>query len=324
MARVRTAVWQPPTDRAAGRDPDVRRSLRLLREHSDRLARAWSGLVFLALLCLFTGLPVSTGLATVAVLVVSRRMVTQWLRVGRYRAVVDELLATELARSIEAEHLGGQLLKIDGNTLRFPVLMPTVRLADHVWLVGPNAAGQAVVFGDAVVYPNFGQTVAEPAQRLSGQRPARGEPRVGARSSARSAARGFARRWVFTALMVISIGTELAPQPQVLTWLYVIAALTILVLAGRQWLRIAPCLRAPSLLRAPLVEYPAKLGPDQSVVVTLPDGSELAGKVVWSVQLLANVRASGLLWVAGIPAPDMTLGVGVPDYPIAGVVRFTK
>src|SRR5262249_45705469 len=152
----------------------------------------------------------------------------------------------------------------------------------------------------------------------------RGDPSQAARSAARVAGRQFGRRWAFTLIMTIAIGAELAPQPQVLAWLYAIAALVILALAAWQWLRLMPCFRAVRLLGTPLTEHPARLAPDQSVAITLPDGVELTGRIVWAANLIANVRASGRLWVAGTPAAGATLGVGVPDFPIAGVVRFNQ
>jgi hypothetical protein len=56
----------------------------------------------------------------------------------------------------------------------------------------------------------------------------------------------------------------------------------------------------------------------------LPDGAELVGKLVLNFDVLSSVRASGRLWVAGTPAAGALLAVGVPDQPIAGMVRFDK
>jgi hypothetical protein len=317
VEKVTSTVWQPPTGRPAGRDPEVRRGLSLLREHSDRLARTWSGLVFLAVLCLLAGLRVSLLLAALAVVVTGVRMARFWLLVGRHRGAMERLLAAEPARLVDAEALGGRLLRIDGKVLRFPARMAT----DQVWVVGPDPTGQAVVFGDALITPNFGQVVPAPPEHLSVRPRREWQPWQAARAANRSV-RDFAQRWLFTIVVTISIGAELAPQPRVLGWLYAIAGAVILVVAGRQWLRIVPTLHASRLLRAPLTEYPARVITEKSVAVTLPDGSELTGALLWSVHLLANVRASGRLWVAGEPASGATLGVGMPDHPIAGVVRF--
>jgi hypothetical protein len=233
---------------------------------------------------------------------------------------MERLLAAEPARPADVEALSGRLLRIDGTVLRFPARMATGR----VWVVGPNAAGEAVVFDDAQITPNFGHVVPAPPEHLNVRPSRRWQPAQVALVAARSEVRGFALRWFFTILLTVSIGAELAPQPLVLGWLYAIAGAAILVIAGRQWLRIAPGLHASRLLGTSLIEHPARVVTEKSVAVGLPDGSELTGALLWSVHLLATVRASGRLWVAGEPAPGATLGVGAPDHPIAGVVRFDK
>jgi hypothetical protein len=118
--------------------------------------------------------------------------------------------------------------------------------------------------------------------------------------------------WAFIVAITASVGLELAPRPPVLVALLGLAGIVIAILLTRSWLRLRPAL----LMCRQLTK--------QSVAVTLSDGAELVGKLVVNLDVLPSVRASGQLWVTGTPTPGATLAVGVPDHPVAGLVRFGR
>jgi hypothetical protein len=318
VEKVRSAVWQPPTDGPAGRDLDVRAALAGQASVRDWLPRRWSVHVFVAAVCALAGLPVSTVLALAPVLVLGVAMVVFWLWVGRWQTAARQLLDREPARLVEYEPVGRRLVRIEQLLVRVHPGYQHGRL----WLVGPNADGLAVVFFGASAYPRPAQVVR--------RRPRTGPPPTSrprspmwrARLATVCTAVEVATQWTYLVAITVSIGLELAPQPRVLAWLYAGAALVLTVLFTRRLRRAMPSLRARRLLTAPLAEYPARALPRRSVAVTLSDGTELVGTFRRNWDVLATVRASGRLWVAGTPAAGVTLGVGMPGHPIAGVVRF--
>lgn len=55
---------------------------------------------------------------------------------------------------------------------------------------------------------------------------------------------------------------------------------------------------------------------------TLPDGTTVAVRLKANYRLVANIAATGLLWVAGEPAPGRTVAAGLPGYPMVVVAHF--
>jgi hypothetical protein len=317
VEKVTTAVWQPPTDGSVGRDPDVRRALLEQSSLRDRVSRLWGTHLFLALLCLLLGLSVSTVLSTLAVLVISGFMLSFRLRVGRTLHDVVDLLNTAPARLAEAEPSGPAMIRAENMLLRG---YRGFR-GERVWLVGPDDRGLVAVFDEASPYPYGTKVTARTTSARKSADRSR-DPQGRASAVGNAALRLFVSRWGFAIVITVCIGLELGPQPRVLAWLFAVAAVVIAVFMTRDWLRTRWTLRGRRLLEAPLVEYPARLHADRSFTVTLEDGSELVAKIAWERDVVANVRASGRLWIAGTPAAGVTLGVGVPDFPVAGVVRF--
>ena len=325
MAKVTSAVWQPPTDGPVGRDPEIRRVLSEQQSRRDRLARSCCTQGFVAVVCVLAGLPVSAVLTVLATALTAWVTFKYWRRVGRKLDAVTGLLAAESARRVELELLDRTVARVGDTWLSFEGFWPGVRSSRHWWLAGPDANGLVVAFVDGTAAPMPARVLTGPPKQLGPEVPAKVvDAGVLAERAASGAAWRFATRWAYVIVLTIAIGAELGPQPQVLAWLYGIAGLVIVLLAARQWRRTAPLLTMPSRLAPPLVDYPARILTDRSFVVTLPDESELAGKYVWATNLLGNVRASGRLWVAGTPVAGATLGVGVPDVAAAGIVRFGK
>lgn len=318
MEKVTAAVWQPPTNGPVGRDLDVRVSLAMQAQARDNLPRQWSGYVFVAVLCALARLPVSTVLALLPALAASAYMLVFWQRVGRWQQATQELLDTEPARLVEYEPVGRRLVRVGQILLRVHADYQNGKL----WLVGPNADGLAVFFFGPTTYPRPAQVVTGPPRRATPPEPAARTPMWRARRETVFTTAWIAVRSVYLLAVIVSIGLELGPQPRVLAWLYAVAAVVLAVAFVRRLRLSMPSLRSRRLLSSPLVEYPARALPKGFVAVTLADGTELVGKLRRNWNVLATVRASGRLWVAGTPAPGATLGVGVPDFPIAGVVRF--
>lgn len=320
MEKVTSAVWRPPVDGPASRDPDVRMAQWNQIRVRDRIPRIWSGYVFVAVLCPLFDLPVSTVLAAVAVLVVSWFMFEYWLRIGRPLPAVARLAEAEPARLVDVEILGRRVVRAEQLVLRLSGDLPTT---GRMWLVGPRSDGLAVVFHEGIPRPIHAKVLPDVPRRLgrpSTTRPR--DPRSAARRTTKVAYWLLGVRWGHTIAITVAIGLELAPQPAVLAWLFAIAGVLIAVFLTRSVLRTQPRLAASRLLAPDLVEYPAAVRPDWSIAVTSVDGTELVAKRVWGPFVHAGARASGRLWVAGTPAAGVTLGVGVPDFPIAGVVRF--
>ncbi|QUQ69873.1 hypothetical protein [Kutzneria sp. CA-103260] len=316
MEKATSAVWQPREDGPAGRDPDVRLAQWRQVWVRDRIPRIWSGYVFVALLCLLLGLPASTVLAAVAVLVVGAFMLMYWLRVGRTLTAVGRLLEAEPARLLDVEVLDRQVVRAGQLVLRLAGDVPT---SGRLWLVGPSPEGLAAVFLEGIPRPVHAKVLPE-VPRLGRPPAARPQdPQAAARRASTVASWRLGLRWAHAIAITVAIGLELAPQPAVLAWLFVIAGVLIAVFLARSVLRALPRLRLSRLLAAELVEYPASVRPDWSIAVE----TDLAAKVLWGPDVHASVRASGRLWIAGTPAAGVTLGVGVPDLPIAGVVRFS-
>jgi len=316
VEKATSAVWRPRADGPAGRDPDVRLAQWRQVWVRDRIPRIWSGYVFVALLCLLLGLPVSTVLAAVAVLVVSAFMLGYWLHIGRPLTAVARLLEAEPARLVDVEILDRRVVRAGELVLRVSGDGPT---SGRLWLVGPDADGGAVVFLEGIPRPVHAKVLPQVPRRL-GRPPAPRpqDPRAAARRTSTVALWRLGLRWAHTIALTVAIGLELAPQPAVQAWLFAIAGVLIAVLLARSVLRAMPRLRLGRLLAADLVEYPASVRPDWTIAME----TELAATVLWGPHVHANVRASGRLWIAGTPAAGVTLGVGVPDLPVAGVVRF--
>jgi hypothetical protein len=316
VKKATSAVWQPREDGPAGRDPDVRLAQWRQVWMRDRIPRVWSGYVFVGLLCLLLGLPASTGLAAIAMLVVGAFMLAYWLRIGRPVLAMSRLLETEPARLVDVEVLDRRVVRTEQLVLRLFGDKPT---SGRLWLVGPNSDGLAVAFLEGIPLPMHAKVLPE-VPRLHRPPAARPQdPLAAARRTSTVTRWRLGLRWGHTIALTVAIGLELAPQPWVLAWLFAIAGVLIAVFLARGVRRAMPQLRLPGLMAAELVEYPASVRPDWTIAVR----TDLAAKVLWGPHVHASVRASGRLWIAGTPTAGVTLGVGVPDLPIAGVIRFS-
>lgn len=321
MEKVTSAVWQPPTDGPVGRDFDVRVALGVQALVRDRVPRRWSKYVFVALLCVIARLPVSSVLAVTAALAMTAAVARYWWLVGRSMPAARRLLDAEPARLVDVEPVSRRLAKVDGMLLRLQFGYQNIPL----WLVGPDADGLAVVFYGPRASPRFVRVVKrKPRPLTSAPVPRPWSPQRYARRVVLLLGGLMAARWAFVFAVTVSIGLELAPQPPVLAGLFGAAGIVIAVRLVRAGRRLRPALLMRRQLAAPLIDHPARVLPRRLVAVTLPDGRELVGKVVLNFDVRSSVRASGRLWLAGAPTAGASLAVGVPDQPIAGVVRFDK
>jgi hypothetical protein len=61
--------------------------------------------------------------------------------------------------------------------------------------------------------------------------------------------------------------------------------------------------------------------PVAGLTLVLADGQRLSIKLA-SPELVANIKATGTLWMVGMPERRMGAAVGVPGYPIVTAARF--
>ena len=157
MEKATSAVWQPRRDGPAGRDPDVRLAQWRQVWVRDRIPRIWSSYVFVALLCLLLGLPVSTGLAAIAVLVVGGFMLGYWLRIGRPLLAVGRLLEAEPARLVDVEVLDRRVVRSEHLVLRLPDGVDDAALQRALAASGVNAMALSgyVPSGRIAPYPGL-------------------------------------------------------------------------------------------------------------------------------------------------------------------------
>ena len=215
----------------------------------------------------------------------------------------------------------------------------------ELWICGPDERGRALVR----VAGSVGQGIADVTDARPGGAPPvpvhPGGPRPGEDPGLIRSQRYYHRAMVITvAIMVLLIGIGVgflsqygvadvgALDPVLVGWLFLGPVLLVLILWG--YARTSKSMR-----RAAQAPY------WQPVQVSLDTWDEPAfaavrtgtGRVIlpggWrayadfprlSLDLAANLRATGVLWMIGDPVPGTLVPIGLPGYPLRGYVKIRR
>lgn len=269
--------------------------------------------------------------------------------VGRWLPTARDLLTGAPSRRVPArivQHTSNSaVLAVEQMYLRLPTanwgLRQVIARAGEVTLLGPDAKGYAVVLVDGLPAPQPAQVLAvAPAEQ-----PAEPPAHVSVNGADDAVPRWYARRhvrvqfypliWLIPALALVYDVTR--PLPHLgyrpfagAAWLYLVVLVAVILLGS---LPALDQFRLPKLLAAGQWRaYPVTVGEwkgdprpfgDLTLRLSLPDEMSLPVRVKHApVELVANVSATGTLWVIGTPAAGKLTAVGVPGYPIAAPARF--
>lgn len=333
-------TWRPPAAGPVGSDPAVQLHLNFWRRR--KMVQPIVVLLVLAALMFLLHLGFSmlglfflAGAATSLVALLQFRS-----RVGWWLKAAPSLLDGATAVRVRSEAVGGEgtwtLLSIDGGRLHLHVTNtePGVRqfLARQreVSLVGPNADGIAAVLADGVPAPLPARVVPAPAE----PRPVAVTDEDLPRWAAARAARATWSALAFIGLAGASLVFDLLLRDG---WLLAtIGFVVVLAAAGiASFFRRGDQHRMGKLLgNGPWQAYPVQLlswtgNPaiigKLRLALTLPDGSQLPVTArVGPAWLVANISATGLLWVAGPPRPGEAAVAGLPGHPHVAAVRYRE
>ncbi|WP_211764369.1 hypothetical protein [Kutzneria sp. CA-103260] len=334
-------MWRPPVDRPLDSDPAIQLVLNAWRKRKVvRPVFVFTGLAALMFLIHlgFSALGVLFLVGAVAALVgvfQFRSRVAWWL------AAAPSLLDEAVAVRVRSEAIGGAgswtLLSIDGGRLclRLTTTEASVRqlLARQreVSLVGPNADGIAAVVIDGLPAPVPARVVPAPATPTPVAVTSEDLPRLAATKAVRTA-------WLAQAVTAL-VGASLLFDVLVIVegWLLATIGFVLMLVATA----IAALARRNDQHRmvklldnSPWQAYPAQLlswAGNPALVgrlrlaLTLPDGSRMPVTArLGASWLVANITATGYLWVAGTPRYGASAAVGVPGQPNIAAVRFEE
>ncbi|MFC0546496.1 hypothetical protein [Kutzneria chonburiensis] len=211
-------------------------------------------------------------------------------------------------------------------------LRQVIARTGEITVVGPDADGQAVVFLDGVPTPLPAKVVAAPE-------PTEAEPVVpvsvnGAEDQVPNwAARRIAwLNWIplAVALVVLAGFIALAPNSQVAVFyasgfgvLLLVVAILFLFVPSDQ-LRLRKLLAAGQWQAHPVTIESWKgevRRPVGELTLVLASGYRLSIKFA-TTELVANISATGTLWMVGLPGDRKGAAVGIPGYPILTAARF--
>ncbi|HEX3786886.1 MAG TPA: hypothetical protein VHW44_03425 [Pseudonocardiaceae bacterium] len=223
-----------------------------------------------------------------------------------------------------------------------PVTRQVVLRSGRLWLCGPDERGRVMARVDGL---SFGV----PA-RILDQPPADATPPVlteptGPRPLDEPMLAGLLRRQLRLGLVrylgpaiVLALGVAsvvVSPVYAAVGPIFLVLAVVYAVLAGLAVTRFQGILRQSSRLLADAPGWTPVLarldswqaagrviGPARGQV-WLPDGSTATVSVPRAgIDLVANIQASGTLWVAGPPTRGSTMAVGLPGYPLLGLATI--
>ncbi|MFI9381005.1 hypothetical protein [Kutzneria sp. NPDC052558] len=263
------------------------------------------------------------------------------MRVGRWLPAARSLLSGNPSHRVAARvvaHKGNRtVLAVGPMHLRVePVLWGTrqvIARTGEITMVGPDAEGHAVVFVD-------GQPMPLPAKVVEAPEPMEAEPiaRVSANAAEDAVTQWFATRfarlmWAPAGILVLMLAALAFDAQQSRFSSIWIVFVGLLICAIVLTLRMTDQTRLPKLLKTgqwqahPVtveewkgnVRVPAG---DLTVKLGVPGGEYRLVVKQASAELVANVSATGTLWMVGQPTARKPAAVGVPGYPIVAIARF--
>lgn len=334
-------MWRPPVDRPLDSDP----AIQLVLSHWRRrkvvqpvfVATALALLMFL----IHRGFSM-LGVLFLAIAATALVGVFQFRsRVAWWLAAAPSLLNEAFAVRVRSEAIGGAgawtLLSADGGRLCLRVtntessVRQLLARQGEVSLVGPNADGIAAVVIDGLPAPLPARMVPAPASPTPVAVTDEDLPRRAATTAARMV-------WLGVAITALA-GAGLLFDVLVIFdgWLTATIGFVLVLAAGliASFFRRGDQHRMVRLLdNGPWQAYPVQLlswGGNPALVgrlrlaLTLPDGSRLPVTVrLGPTWLVANITATGYLWVTGTPRYGAAAVVGLPGWPNVAAARFEE
>lgn len=262
-------------------------------------------------------------------------------RIGWWLAAAPSLLDGAPVVRVRGEVVGGDkawmALSVDGGRLHLRVtnvqrsLRQLAARQREVSLIGPNADGVAAVVLDGVPIPLPAKVVPAPADPRPEPVTDEDLPRWAATQAARLV-------WLGVAVVTL-MGASVVFDLLLLMdgWVAATLGFVVVLLAGfiASFFRRGDQHRMVKLLgKGPWQAYPVQLlswtGNPALVgrlrlVLTMPDGGQLPVSArLAPAWLIANISATGMLWVAGSPHYGQAAVVGLPGHPFAAAVRFQE
>lgn len=259
---------------------------------------------------------------------------------GRWLPAVKRLLngtpGHRFAARIVARRGDRAVLAVGPMYLRLPSvnwgLRQIIARAGEVTVVGPDAEGYAAVFVDGMPAPLAAKVVDAPE-------PTEAEPiaRVSVNGAEDEVPNWIAGRLLrahlilLGVLAVVLVGITLEATSYGVALILGIFELVMLVVLGLLFL-IMPSdqIRLRTLLAAGQWQaYPVTIQQSNSdarrpiggLTLVLSDGQRLSIKLA-APELVANISATGTLWMVGRPGNRKGAAVGIPGYPILTAARF--
>ncbi len=332
------AVWRASDEWQIDDDP-VDLHLRVREKFSNILLASAVGLVLFAALShtVFGAIagPVAMGLLAVAAVVLA-----VWIKanVGRVKSVAG--VRRRVAAVVVAHRGISAVIATEGRYLRVrPIAWPmwqVIARTGEITMIGPDAEGNAVVFVD-------GQPTPLPAKVVEAPEPTEAEPiaRVSVNGAEDEVPQWYAARhariqWipfsaVFTVFVALVYDMQLASHlPVAFTWAYAVLAVILLlgpVFGARDQIRLSKLLSAGQWQAYPVTVETWKGSAqrpfaDLTVKLGVPGGEYQLVVKHASVELVANISATGTLWMVGLPKGAKSAAVGVPGHPIVAPARF--
>jgi uncharacterized membrane protein HdeD (DUF308 family) len=340
-ARLSVAVWRPAESWPA-EDKAVERYLRLYRA---RVRNAITGFVVSLVLGVLVSafqphFSVVGGLLLLNAVWRAVSGVRHQIRFGRWLPAATSLLngspAHRVATRIVAQKGNRAVLAVGPMHLQvLPVtwgVRQVIARTGEITVFGPDPEGHAVVFADGLPVP-------VPAKVVEAPEPTEAEPIV---PVSVNGAEDQVPNWIATrtarlnqvvvvVVLVVLAGIILQAQNAEAMMIYtVIFGAMLLIMAILVAFMPSDQLRLRKLLaagqwQAHPVTVNASTGDARRLVggltLVLNDGRRLSIKLALP-ELVANISATGTLWMVGLPGDRKGAAVGIPGYPIVTAARF--